>query len=170
MGDLGRPFGDGPLHELTDEGWDETLRLNLTSVFYSDRAAVEQFRRQRSGGSVLNMASVSAFSPSPRHFGTHAYAAAKAAVIGLTRAAAARYAPEGIRFNALAPGLVETPMSRRALSDEEVRAYVARKQPLGGGRPGQPADVDGAAVFLLSEAARFVNRWTIRRSTLQFSL
>ena len=47
-------------------------------------------------------------------------------------------------------------MRRRALSDEEVRAYLARKQPLGGGRPGQPADVDGAAVFLLSDAARFV--------------
>ena len=155
-GGSGRSFGDGALHEVSDAGWDETLRLNLTSVFYSDRAAVEQLRRQGGEGCVLNMASVSAFSPSPRHFGTHAYAAAKAAVIGLTRAAAARYAPDGIRFNALAPGLVETPMSRRALSDEQIRSYVERKQPLGGGRPGQPADVDGAAVFLLSDAARFV--------------
>lgn len=155
-GGSGRSFGDAALHELSDEGWDETLRLNLTSVFYSNRAAVEQLRRQGGGGSVLNMASVSAYSFSPRHFGTHAYAAAKAAVIGLTRAAAARYAPEGIRFNALAPGLVETPMSRRAMTDEAIRAYVARKQPLDGGRAGAPADVDGAAVFFLSEASRFV--------------
>ena len=155
-GGSGRSFGDAALHELSDEGWDETLRLNLTSAFYSNRAAVEQFRRQGGGGSVLNMASVSAYSFSPRHFGTHAYATAKAAVIGLTRAAAARYAPEGIRFNALAPGLVETPMSRRAVSDEAIRAYVARKQPLDGGRPGTPADVDGAAVFFLSDASRFV--------------
>ena len=155
-GGSGRPFGDAALHELSDEGWEETLRLNLTSVFYSNRAAAEQLRRQGGGGSVLNMASVSAYSFSPRHFGTHAYAAAKAAVIGLTRAAAARYAPEGIRFNALAPGLVETPMSRRAMSDETIRAYVARKQPLDGGRAGAPADVDGAAVFFLSDASRFV--------------
>ena len=155
-GGSGRSFGDAALHELSDAGWDETLRLNLTSVFYSNRAAVEQLLRQGGGGSVLNMASVSAYSFSPRHFGTHAYAAAKAAVIGLTRAAAARYAPEGIRFNALAPGLVETPMSRRAVSDETIRAYVARKQPLDGGRPGTPADVDGAAVFFLSDASRFV--------------
>jgi NAD(P)-dependent dehydrogenase (short-subunit alcohol dehydrogenase family) len=155
-GGSGRSFGDAALHELSDEGWDETLRLNLTSVFYSNRAAVEQLRRQGGGGSVLNMASVSAYSFSPRHFGTHAYAAAKAAVIGLTRAAAARYAPEGIRFNALAPGLVETPMSRRAMSDGSIRAYVARKQPLDGGRAGRPADVDGAAVFFLSDASRFV--------------
>lgn len=155
-GGSGRAFGDGALHELSDEGWEETLRLNLTSVFYSNRAAVEQFRRQGGGGSVLNMASVSAYSFSPRHFATHAYAAAKAAVIGLTRAAAARYAPDGIRFNALAPGLVDTPMSRRAMSDQTIRAYVARKQPLDGGRAGAPADVDGAAVYFLSDASRFV--------------
>ena len=155
-GGSGRSFGDAALHELSDEGWEETLRLNLTSVFYSNRAAAEQLRRQGGGGSVLNMASVSAYSFSPRHFATHAYAAAKAAVIGLTRAAAARYAPEGIRFNALAPGLVDSPMSRRAMSDETIRAYVARKQPLDGGRAGAPADVDGAAVFFLSDASRFV--------------
>src|SRR5438034_9476656 len=67
-GGSGRKFGDGPLHELTDEGWNATLHLNLTSVMVSNRAAVRQFLKQGSGGSVLNMGSVLGFSPSPRFF------------------------------------------------------------------------------------------------------
>ena len=102
-GGSGRSQGDGPLESLSEEGWEFTLELNLKSVFLSNRAAVRQFRAQATGGSVLNLTSVLAGSPSPRYFATHAYAAAKAAVIGLTRSAAAYYAPHAIRFNALAP-------------------------------------------------------------------
>jgi NAD(P)-dependent dehydrogenase (short-subunit alcohol dehydrogenase family) len=155
-GGSGRQAGDGPLHEITDEGWRATLELNLTSLFHSNRAAVRRLLELRSGGSILNMTSVLGFSPSPRHFATHAYAAAKAAAIGLTRAAAARYAADGIRINAVAPGLVETPMSRRAAGDEEIRRYIATKQPLDGGRIGAPEDLDGAAVYFLSDASRWV--------------
>ena len=78
-GGSGRRFGDGPLHEITDQGWRATLDLNLASAFYSNRAAARQFLAQGTGGSVLNMGSVLGFSPSPAHFSTHAYAAAKAA-------------------------------------------------------------------------------------------
>ena len=78
-GGSGRRFGDGPLHEITDEGLRATLELNLHSVVLSNRAAVRQFLAQGSGGSVLNLSSVLAWSPSPAHFATHAYAAAKAA-------------------------------------------------------------------------------------------
>ena len=155
-GGSGRAQGDGPLHELTDTGWEYTLRLNLTSVMYSNRAAVRAFLRQGSGGAVLNCGSVLARAPSPEFFSTHAYIAAKAALEGLTRAAAARYAPHGIRFNLLAPGLVATPMSRRAQADPAIMDFIRRKQPLDGGRIGQPEDLDAAVVFLLSEAARFV--------------
>jgi NAD(P)-dependent dehydrogenase (short-subunit alcohol dehydrogenase family) len=155
-GGSGRAFGDGPLHELTDAGWEETLRLNLTSVFFSNRAAVEQFLKQGAPGTILNVGSVSAFSPSPRFFGTHAYAAAKAAIEGLTTSAAATYAPRGIRFNVLAPGLTDTPMSRRAMGNPRILEFVRTKQPLDGGRPGQPTDLDGAVVFFLSDASRFV--------------
>jgi NAD(P)-dependent dehydrogenase (short-subunit alcohol dehydrogenase family) len=105
---------------------------------------------------VVNCGSVLGFSPSPHFFATHAYAASKAALIGLTRASAAHYAAQGIRFNVLAPGLVATPMSRRAQGDEAVRAFIRTKQPLDGGRIGQPEDLDAAAVWLLSDAGRFV--------------
>ena len=133
-----------------------TLRLNLDSMFYSNRAAVRQFRRKQTGGAVLNMSSVLAFSPSPKHFATHAYAAAKAAVIGLTKSCAAYYAREGIRFNALAPALVETPMSRRAAEDSAIMSYIASKQPLDGGRIGRASDADAAIVYFLSDEAKFV--------------
>jgi NAD(P)-dependent dehydrogenase (short-subunit alcohol dehydrogenase family) len=155
-GGSGRSKGDGPLHELTDDGWDHTLRLNLDSVFHSNRAAARQFLAQKTGGSVLNVTSVLAFSPSPRYFSTHAYAAAKGAIIALTRSAAARYAPDSIRFNAIASGLARTPMSARASNDAAIMRFIATKQPLDGGRIGEATDLDAAVVFLLSEASRFI--------------
>jgi NAD(P)-dependent dehydrogenase (short-subunit alcohol dehydrogenase family) len=155
-GGSGRRLGDGPLHDVTDEGLRATLELNLHSVILSNRAAVRQFLAQNTGGAVLNMGSVLGWSPSPQFFATHVYAAAKAAIVGFTQSAAAYYASRNIRFNVLAPALVETPMARRAAADETIGKFIATKQPLDGGRIGRPDDCDGAAVFLLSDAARFV--------------
>jgi NAD(P)-dependent dehydrogenase (short-subunit alcohol dehydrogenase family) len=155
-GGSGRKHGDGPLHEISDEGWSYTLNENLTSLFYSNRAAVQQFLKQGGGGTVLNMGSVLGFSPSPKFFATHAYATAKAAIIGLTRSAAAQYAPQNIRFNVLAPALVATPMSQRAQSDEAILNFIKTKQPLDGGRIGHPEDLDSAAVFFMSDESKFV--------------
>jgi|SRR5690348_6755482 NAD(P)-dependent dehydrogenase (short-subunit alcohol dehydrogenase family) len=155
-GGSGRRWGDGPLHEISNEGWRLTLELNLTSVFYSNRAAVRQFLARKSHGAILNLTSVLAFAPSGEHFATHSYAAAKSGIIGLTRSGASRYAPDGIRLNALAPGLVNTPMASRAANDPEIMTFVKTKQPLDGGRIGLPADLDAAAVFFLSDASRFV--------------
>lgn len=155
-GGSGRRFGDGPLHDLTDEGWHRTLEWNLTSVMLSNRAAMRQFLKQQRGGVILNMASVLAFSPAPGPFSTHAYAAAKAGVIGLSQALAAHYAKNDIRVNVLAPGLVDTPMAARALGDSEILEFIRQKQPLDGGRPARTGDMVGAALFLLSDAARFI--------------
>ena len=154
-GGSGRRMGDGPLHELTDEGWRGTFDLNLTSLMFSNRAAVRQFLAQGGGGSILNIGSVLGWSPSPRHFSTHAYAAAKAALIGFSKATAAFYAPQDIRINVLAPALVETPMAQRAAHDETIQRFIKTKQPLDGGRIGQPQDLDAAAVFFMSDGARF---------------
>jgi NAD(P)-dependent dehydrogenase (short-subunit alcohol dehydrogenase family) len=155
-GGSGRKHGDGPLHELTDEGIDYTLDLNLRSVLISNRAAVREFLRRGEGGVVVNVASVLAYSPSPTHFDAHAYAAAKAGIIGLTISAAAEYAPNGARFNCVAPGLVDTPMAARAMNDAAIQRFVATKQPLDGGRPVRAEEVAAAALFLLSDAARFI--------------
>jgi NAD(P)-dependent dehydrogenase (short-subunit alcohol dehydrogenase family) len=155
-GGSGRKWGDGPIHQVTDEGIQATLQLNLESMLYSNRAAAKWFMQHERGGVVLNMASVLGMSPSPVLFATHVYAAAKAAVIGLTRSCAAYYAPHNIRFNAVAPGLVKTPMATRAANNAEVATFLNSKQPLDGGRIGRPDDLDAAVVFLLSDQSKFV--------------
>jgi NAD(P)-dependent dehydrogenase (short-subunit alcohol dehydrogenase family) len=155
-GGSGRRFGDGPLDAITDEGWRATLDLNLTSLFYTCRAATRYFVDAKRGGSIVTMTSVLAFSPAPTHFATHAYATSKAGAIGLTTTCAAYYAPMRIRFNAIAPALVSTPGAQRAVQDPRIAAYVQARQPLDGGRIGRPEDIDGAVVYLLSSESRFV--------------
>jgi NAD(P)-dependent dehydrogenase (short-subunit alcohol dehydrogenase family) len=154
-GGSGRPWGDGPVHEMTDEGWHKTIEWNLSTVMYSNRAALRQFLAQGSGGSILNLGSVLAGSPSPRFFSTHAYTAAKAAIVGLSKSIAACYASKGIRCNVIEPAVMDTPMGKRAVSNKSIMRVVKARQPLDGGRVGQPADVDGAAAYFMSDASKF---------------
>jgi NAD(P)-dependent dehydrogenase (short-subunit alcohol dehydrogenase family) len=151
----GRRHGDGPLDECSLAGWRATLEANLTGTFLTNRAAVRHFLARGGGGAVLNMASVLGFDPSPRHFDTVAYAATKGGILALSRLAAARYAPDGIRVNVIAPALVDTPMSARACGDPAIVHYLRSKQPLAGG-PGRPEDCADAAVFLCSDAAHLI--------------
>ncbi|MEM1158385.1 MAG: SDR family oxidoreductase [Verrucomicrobiota bacterium] len=155
-GGSGRRFGDGPLHEISDEGIDQTLDLNLKSLLLSNRAAVNTFLEHKKGGAILNLGSVLGYSPSPGHFSTHVYAAAKSAIIGFTKSVAAYYARENIRFNVIAPALVETPMAQRAAQDDTIQKFIRTKQPLDGGRIGYPEDLDELATYLLSSSSRFV--------------
>ncbi|WP_165251227.1 SDR family NAD(P)-dependent oxidoreductase [Paludisphaera soli] len=155
----GRRFGDGPLHECTVEGWDAVLDANARSTFLTDRAAVRAMLAQEPDahglrGTVLNMGSVLARSPAPDLFGTIAYAASKGAVESMTLAAASRYARDRIRFNLIAPALIETPMAARACGDPAILAYLAAKQPMAGG-PGSAEDCAEAALFLCEPASRF---------------
>lgn len=154
-GGSGRRMGDGPLHEMSLEGWTKTMELNLTSVMLSNRAAIRSFLDNKQGGTILNMGSVLSYSPAPGYFTTHAYAAAKAAIIGLSKSAAARYASANIRINVIAPGLVETPMAKRAAQNTEIMDYIATKQPLDGGRIAKPDDLDAAACYFLSDLSGF---------------
>jgi NAD(P)-dependent dehydrogenase (short-subunit alcohol dehydrogenase family) len=155
-GGSGRSFGDGPLHELTLEGWNKTLELNLTSIMLSSQAAVQAFLAQGTGGAILNLGSVLGYSPSPTYFSTHAYAASKAAIIGFSKSIAAYYAHDGIRVNVLAPALVETPMAQRAAQNDTILHFIKTKQPLDGGRIGTPSDLDGMASLALSDASKFM--------------
>ena len=154
-GGSGRKLGDGPLHELSLEGWEKTIALNLTSLMLSNRAAVQAFLAMKQGGAILNMGSVLGFSPSPGFFNTHAYVAAKSAIIGFSKSIAAYYAPNNIRVNVIAPGLIETPMSQRAATDENIMAFIHEKQPLDGGRIGKPEDLDGLALYFMSDQSKF---------------
>lgn len=160
-GGSGRKYGDGPIHELTLEGWNKTFELNLTSLMLSNQAAIQKFLEIGKGGTILNMSSVLGFSPSPEYFVTHAYTAAKAAVIGLTKSLSAYYAKNNIRINLLAPALVSTPMSVRASTDEVIMNFVKTKQPLDGGRIGQPEDLDGAAIYFMSDSSKFTTGQTL---------
>ncbi|MBT4623582.1 MAG: SDR family oxidoreductase, partial [Verrucomicrobia bacterium] len=123
-GGSGRSMGDGPLHEISDDGWRQTIDLNLTSAFNSNRAALREFAALGQGGVILNMTSVLPDSPAPKYFATHAYAAAKAGIVGLTKSAAAHYATQNIRVNAVAPALVATPMSGRAQANDEIMSFI----------------------------------------------
>ena len=154
-GGSGRKFGDGALHELTLDGWNKTLELNLTSLMLSNQAAVKKFLELKKPGTILNMASVLGYSPSPKYFSTHAYAAAKAAIIGFSRSIGACYAKDNIRVNVIAPALVETPMAQRAANDQDILDFIKTKQPLDGGRIGQPEDSDGLAVYFMSDGSKF---------------
>lgn len=154
-GGSGRKYGDGPLHALSLEGWNKTFELNLSSLMLSNQAAVKQFLAQNTAGTILNMSSVLGYSPSPRYFVTHAYAAAKSAIVGFSKSIAAYYASHNIRINVLAPALVETPMSQRASQDDVIMKFVKTKQPLDGGRNGQASDLDGAAVYFMSDYSKF---------------
>ena len=154
-GGSGRQFGDGPVHECSEEGWDKTLEANAKPTFLMCRAAVRHWLEAGRGGAILNMASVLAYSPEPGHFATHAYAASKGAIISMSRAMAAHYAGKGIRVNVIAPALVKTPMSARAQADQKIVDFIRKKQPLSGGLL-EAADVAETALFLLSERSRHV--------------
>ncbi|MFN7035043.1 MAG: SDR family NAD(P)-dependent oxidoreductase [Bellilinea sp.] len=167
-GGSGRRWGDGPVDSCTLEGWHKTLDLNLNSLFYCCKFAIQAMLPQRQGALVI-VSSVLGLVGGDQDFATHAYAASKGAAISLGRSIAAYYAPDGIRANVICPGLIATPMSRRAQQSQIIRSRLAELQPLTADF-GQPEDVAGAAVFLASDAARFVTGavltvdggWTVR--------
>lgn len=161
-GGSGRRFGDGPIHALTLDGWERTLALNLTSQALTARAVVRVMRDQApvgrspgGRGSIVLVSSVLASRPVPELFATHAYAAAKGAIIALATTMAAAYAPDLIRVNVIAPALVATAMAQRAAEDPLTADFARRKQPLVGGFL-DAADVAPGAVYLLADESRGV--------------
>ena len=131
------------------------MELNLTSLMLSNQAAIQKFLELKKPGTILNMGSVLGFSPSPLYFYTHAYAAAKSAIIGFSKAIAAYYAKNNIRVNVIAPGLVETPMAQRAANDENILSFIKTKQPLDSGRISEPEDMNGLAIYFMSDQSKF---------------
>jgi NAD(P)-dependent dehydrogenase (short-subunit alcohol dehydrogenase family) len=142
----GRRFGDGPVDTCTEDGWDTVLDANLKSVFLYAKQAIPALRAN-GGGAIVTLSSALGLVGGDDDFATHAYAAAKAGVIGLTRAMAVTYAREGIRCNVVAPGLIATPMSARAQADPSIVARLPELQPLTGDF-GSAQDVADACLYL----------------------
>lgn len=167
-GGSGRKWGDGPADSCTLEGWDKTLALNLDSVFYCCKYALQAMLPQ-GRGVIVNVSSVLGIVGGDEDFATHAYAASKGAVISLTRSIASYYAPRGIRANVICPGLIATPMSQRAQESEHIQARLSLLHPLTGDF-GTPNDVAQAALYLASDESSFVTGsvltvdggWTVR--------
>jgi 3-oxoacyl-[acyl-carrier protein] reductase len=136
-------------HLTSDEEWRQTLSANLDSAFAAVRAGARVIGK--SGGSIVLMGSAAASVGLPSH---EAIAAAKAGVIGLARSAAATYAAKGIRVNAVAPGLVDTPLSAAITGNEMMLKASTAMHPLG--RIGRPEEVASVIAWLLSDEASWV--------------
>jgi NAD(P)-dependent dehydrogenase (short-subunit alcohol dehydrogenase family) len=167
VGVSGRRWGDGPVHECTDEAWERLMAVNLRSVFLCCRSVIPLMLDR--GGSIVNVSSVLGLVGGDEDFATHAYAATRGGVISLTRSIASYYAAQRIRANVICPSLVATAMSRRAQESDHIRSRLSELQPLTGDF-GEPEDVAHAALYLASGEAKFVTGavltvdggWTVR--------
>lgn len=156
----GRRFGDGPLHECTEEGWIKTLEANLNTQYRMCRETIRVMLAQEPGengqrGVILNMSSILGIEPEPNHFDAIAYSTSKGAIIAMTRAMASAYARHNIRANAIAPGLASTPMSARASTDAAIVEFVRTKQSLAKGMI-PVEDIASASAFLLTDSSRSI--------------
>jgi 3-oxoacyl-[acyl-carrier protein] reductase len=139
---------DTLLARMSDEDWNEVLGTNLGGVFHTSRAVARKMLRRRAGA-IVNLTSVVGLRGNP---GQANYVAAKAGVIGFTKALARELGGRGVRVNAVAPGYIETELT--SVLSEPVREAILANTPLG--RLGRPEDVAGAVRFLCSDEAAFV--------------
>lgn len=137
--------------EVTDEEFQQVITTNLCSVFSISREVVKQMMTKGTG-SIINISSMAAQYGLPKVI---AYSASKTAIDGMTRAMAVELSPKGIRVNAIAPGFIETDMTAKALnSDPERKQKVFGRTPMG--YMGKPDDIGEAALFLASDAAKYI--------------
>lgn len=138
--------------EVTDEEFQRIMLTNVTAVFALSREVVKCMMEKGTKGSIINISSMASQYGLPKVI---AYTASKAAVEGMTRAMATELSPKGIRINCIAPGFIATDMSAKALNnDPERKAKVMGRTPIG--YMGEPADIGAAALFLASDAAKYI--------------
>ena len=147
-------FPTNPVEEMAEEEWDRVIGTNLVGTFLCSKAVVPQLLTQRCGR-IISLTSGRAFQGARN--GAH-YAASKAGIIGFSKSLALELAPHGITVNVICPGITDTAQPRGHQSEEQIYAQ-GRRIPLG--RIGQPEDLAGPAVFLASDAARFITGQTI---------
>jgi NAD(P)-dependent dehydrogenase (short-subunit alcohol dehydrogenase family) len=143
----------GPMLAIEEAAFDKTVEVNLKGPLMASRAFVEQ---AAPGASIVNVASVAGKRAAPLQ---GVYGMTKAALISMTQTLAHELGPMGVRVNAIAPGLVETRFASALIQNEDLLKHVVDRTPLG--RHGQPDEIAGAAVYLLSEAAAFMTGQTM---------
>jgi NAD(P)-dependent dehydrogenase (short-subunit alcohol dehydrogenase family) len=142
--------GGARAEEETEEGMDSVLGVNVMGTFFCAREAVRQMRKQ-GGGCIINMASALSFIGHPTAL---AYCASKGAVAQMTRVMALEWAKYNIRVNAIAPGFFNTPLNAGLMASPEFMKPIHDKIPLG--RGAEPDEIAGTAIFLASDASRFM--------------
>jgi NAD(P)-dependent dehydrogenase (short-subunit alcohol dehydrogenase family) len=146
-----------PFLDLTEAEWDRQMAVNLKAVYFATQRAGAAMIRDGRPGRIVNLASTSAFVASSTPM--TAYDISKAGVRMLTISSAVQLAPYGINVNAIAPGTIDTDLTRSVADPERLAAYAREKIPLG--RLGQPPDIAGAAVFLCSDASSYMTGHTL---------
>jgi NAD(P)-dependent dehydrogenase (short-subunit alcohol dehydrogenase family) len=145
----------GPAIDTPEAAFDKTIEVNLRGYFFMMQRGARMML-ETGGGSIINMASISGLRPGKNEV---TYATTKAAVLSMTKGFAKELGPEGIRVNAIAPGVVETYFANTLIEDDEKKAAVIARTPLR--CYGQPKDIAGAAVYFASEASRYATGSTI---------
>ncbi len=140
----------GPLIDTPDAAIDKTFEVNVRGYLYVARAFVKHTRTREGGGSLVNIASVAGIRAAPMQ---GIYGATKAAVISMTQTLAFELGGSNVRVNAIAPGLVETKFAAALINTPAIRDHVVKRTPLA--RHAQPAELAGAVIYLLSDAASF---------------
>jgi 3-oxoacyl-[acyl-carrier protein] reductase len=138
---------------MKPEDWDQVIATNLTAVFRLSKACLRRMMKERRGR-IINLTSIVGVTGNP---GQANYAAAKAGVLGFTKSLAKEVASRGITVNAVAPGFIDTDMTR-ALNEEQRAALL---QQIPAGRLGSPADIAATVLFLVSPAAGYITGETL---------
>ena len=139
-----------PLVEQTEETFDQVMDINVKGVWLCMKHQIPQMLVS-GGGAIVNMSSIAGMIGAP---GLPIYVASKHAVLGLTKSVALEYAKEGIRINAVCPGMIETDLLDRAFANQEVKERLIAMHPIG--RVGKPEEIAEAVVWLCSDKASFV--------------
>lgn len=141
---------EAPTAEWTEENWDRVVNVNLKGVWLCVKYEILEMLKT-GGGSIVNMSSVNAYTAWPN---LAPYVASKHGINGLTKSAAREYAAKGIKINAVAPGIIRTPMNVERLTNPEAEARLVAMEPIG--RLGAPEEVAAAVLWLCGEASSFV--------------
>ena len=142
--------------DYSENDWDDVVNINLKTLYFLSQAAAKQFIEQKSGGKIINIASMLSYQGGIR---VPAYTASKHAVMGVTKAMANEWAKYNINVNAIAPGYMATNNTEQLRNDTKRYNEILERIPAG--RWGEPSDIGGTAVFLASSAADYIHGFTI---------